>query len=232
MNTHSFAASILNYHWGLPHDWPLPEGFHVLYPYSMATTREAMKLFYEQHYQDQAPRTYLFGINPGRFGAGVTGIPFTDPLRLSKVCNIPHSFDAKPELSSEFIYAVIEAYGGAERFFKEVYITSLSPLGFTKAGKTGEVNVNYYDDKSLFQAVKAHMVEHITAQIQFGLKGREVICLGEGQNFKYFTQLNKETGWFERIYPLPHPRWVMQYRRKYMNDFVNLYVDTINKLAK
>ncbi|RMF23421.1 MAG: DUF4918 domain-containing protein, partial [Bacteroidetes bacterium] len=28
---------------------------------------------------------------------------------------------------------------------------------------------------------------------------------------------------FERIVPLPHPRWVMQYRRKRLSEFVEAY---------
>lgn len=230
MNAPSFADAILDYHWSLQPNWALPEGFHLLYPYDVPATRAAMEAFYRKYYQDQLPRVYLFGINPGRFGAGITGIPFTDPIRLTGVCGIPHAFEHKPELSSEFIYAVIEAYGGVEAFYRDVYITSLSPLGFTKAGKTGEVNVNYYDDKALFQYVKPHMLEHISTQIQFGLRGKAVLCLGEGQNYKFFQALNHTAQWFEQILPLPHPRWVMQYRRKHMMDYVHKYVDIINQL--
>ena len=50
-------------------------------------------------------RHLLLGINPGRFGGGVTGIPFTDPIRLQNVCGIENNFEKKQELSSVFIYA-------------------------------------------------------------------------------------------------------------------------------
>jgi len=33
--------------------------------------------FYKKYYNDNNPRFLILGINPGRFGAGVTGIPFT-----------------------------------------------------------------------------------------------------------------------------------------------------------
>ena len=51
----------------------------------------------------------------------------------------------KQELSSVFMYEMINAYGGAELFYKRFYITAVSPLGFVKNGR----NLNYYDDKIL-----------------------------------------------------------------------------------
>ena len=57
----------------------------------------------------------------GRFGSGLTGISFTDPQRLKNVLNIDHSFDMRPELSSEFIYEVIEAFGTPKDFFSSFF---------------------------------------------------------------------------------------------------------------
>ena len=34
-------------------------------------------------------------------------------------------------------------------------------------------------------------------------------------------------GFFERILPLPHPRWVMQYRRKRKEEFVGQYLGVL-----
>jgi hypothetical protein len=41
--------------------------------------------FYQKYYADNKKRSLIIGINPGRFGAGVTGIPFTDPIRLKRI---------------------------------------------------------------------------------------------------------------------------------------------------
>ncbi len=37
-------------------------------------------------------RYLILGINPGRFGGGITGIPFTDPIRLQNICGIENDF--------------------------------------------------------------------------------------------------------------------------------------------
>ena len=87
----------------------------------------------------------MLGINPGRFGAGVTGITFTDPVRLEKECGIPNNFDKRQELSSVFIYDFIAAWGGAEAFYSRFFLSAVFPLGFTREGR----NLNYYDDPQL-----------------------------------------------------------------------------------
>lgn len=207
-------------------DWKLPGHVELLYPYAEAATWRAMERFYQQYYNDEDKRIGIFGINPGRFGAGLTGVPFTDPIRLETECGINNSFAKKPELSSEFVYRVVNEWGGPEAFYRQFYITSLSPMGFTKDGK----NYNYYDDKKLQRAVELHIIENIRAQIGLGLSTRVALCMGQGQNMQYFEKLNREHGFFDAILPLPHPRWVMQYRRKRLEEFVGEYVSTL-KLA-
>ena len=64
-----------------------------------------------------------------------TGIPFTDPVRLRDICGIENDFQNKPELSSDFIYRLIDVMGGPRHFYKHYYIGAVSPLGFVKNGK-------------------------------------------------------------------------------------------------
>jgi hypothetical protein len=52
-------------------------------------------------------------------------------------------------------------------------------------------------------------------------------CLGEGENYKQFRRINDEHRFFKEIIPLPHPRWVMQYRRKSMGEFAAIYVEKL-----
>ncbi len=184
-----------------------------------------MTAFYEQFYADQEPRVFIFGINPGRFGAGVTGVPFTDPIRLEQSCGIQNDFAKKSELSSVFVYECIEAFGGLAAFYRHFYITSLCPLGFVKSG----ININYYDDKSLQNAVAPHILENINRQKTFGASEKVAICLGQGKNAAYFRKINAVHHFFESILEVPHPRWVMQYRRKKMADFVSQYIEVLNK---
>ena len=107
----NFSKQVLSYHFSLTADIELPQGIEWLLPYSDEETRKCMSLFYNQFYNDRHSRTFILGINPGRFGAGLTGVPFTDPIRLKQL-GIENSFPAKPELSSVFVYEMIAACGG------------------------------------------------------------------------------------------------------------------------
>jgi len=181
-----------------------------------------MHTFYHQFYEDSKTRSFILGINPGRFGAGVTGVPFTDPIRL-KLLGIENEFQAKPELSSVFVYEMIDACGGPDIFYRQFYITSLSPLGFVKNGK----NYNYYDGPHLARIVRPFIIDNIEAQLKFGADRSKVFCLGQGKNYEYLSKLNDEFQWWERVIPLPHPRWVMQYQLKRKEEFIALYKETL-----
>src|SRR5262245_45774246 len=97
-------------------------------PYQDNKTMKLVTAFYNQFYSDSNPRTLMLGINPGRFGAGVTGISFTDPIRLERECGIPNDLAKKPELSSDFIYRMINACGGVNKFYGRYLVTAVSPL--------------------------------------------------------------------------------------------------------
>ena len=60
----------------------------MMNPYTNGAAWEVVEKFYLKYYNDDRPRAFIFGINPGRHGAGVTGIPFTDPIRLAEKCGI------------------------------------------------------------------------------------------------------------------------------------------------
>lgn len=220
-----FSEKVIHFTRQLKPDWELPAGVELLYPYDSPATMESLSAFYDKYYADEFPRIYIFGINPGRFGAGITGVPFTDPIRLESECSISNPFDKKAELSSQFVYQFIHAFGGVALFYRYFYITSLSPLGFTKDGK----NYNYYDDKALQQAVTPYILDNIRTQMTFGTTNSVALCLGEGQNYKFFRQINDRHGFFEKILPLPHPRWVMQYRRRQSHQFADYYVEQLKQ---
>jgi Domain of unknown function (DUF4918) len=213
---------ILKYHFSVKPTLKLPHGVKWLMPYDDPETRKAMTVFYERFYHDDHSRIYILGINPGRFGAGLTGVPFTDPIRLEQL-GFKNSFPKKQELSSVFIYEMIDACGGPEQFYSKYYITSLSPLGFVLNGK----NYNYYDDPQLSRVIKPFIVENIETQLKFGADTTRVYCLGQGKNFEYLQKLNDEYHWWERVIPLPHPRWIMQYRLKQKGEFIQQYKEAL-----
>src|SRR5687768_9696688 len=200
----SFAAKVLEYQFSLQAPFPLSNEVEWLVPYEDEETRRVMKEFYNRFYRDNNQRTFILGINPGRFGAGITGVPFTDPIRLEKL-GIENIFQKRQELSSVFVYDMIDMCGGPEKFYSTYYITSLSPLGFVKHGK----NYNYYDDRELSMTIRDYIIQNIQTQFAFGADPSVVYCLGQGKNFTYLEGLNKEFKWWERVVPLPHPRWIM-----------------------
>ena len=221
----NFADNILHFLFNLQLPFKLPKDVEVLDAHQRKDVQAVCTAFYKKYYNDSNQRHLLLGINPGRFGGGVTGIPFTDPIRLEKVCGIENDFQKKQELSSVFIYEMIEAFGGAMPFYKQFYFSAISPLGFIKHTK----NLNYYDDKDLLQAIQPFVIDCMQQQIVFGLKTDVCFCIGEGENLKYLQKLNAAHKWFDTIEPLPHPRFVMQYRVKRKQDYVQQYIDAFNR---
>lgn len=206
---------------------PLPGGIEVLFPQQKAEVMGIVEKFFSKFYNDDYPRQLIFGINPGRFGAGTTGINFTAPRQLKDYCGIEHPFPAQSELSAEFIYELIASFGGPALFYRRYFITSVSPLGFVRNG----TNVNYYDNKALEKAVKPFIISSIQNQVSFGADTHECICVGEDKNFKFLTSLNEEYKFFRKIIPLPHPRFIMQYRRRQKKKYIDLYLSTLNDVS-
>lgn len=219
----NFANQLIRFYKTIQPPKPLPKGVKVLFPQQEKEVIDIVTIFFRKFYNDSRPRRLIFGINPGRFGAGITGINFTAPRQLKEVCGIDHSFKPQSELSAEFIYEVIERYGGTEKFYSDYFITSISPLGYIKDG----VNLNYYDDKKLLIAAKPFIVSSIQQQLSFGFKKDRCICVGGAKNFEFFCALNEEYHFFKTIIPLPHPRFILQYRRKQKENYIHQYLSAL-----
>jgi len=217
----TFADHVLSFYKNLEIKSKLPEGVVVLNPFCNDDSFSLCNQFYKKFYDDRNERTLILGINPGRHGGGVTGVPFTDPIKLEQYCHIPNLYAKKAELSADFIYSMIESFGGPQKFYSKFYISAVSPLGFTMGGK----NLNYYDIKELQLALRDFIIDCLKKQLAFGINRTACYCLGEGENFKFLTRLNKEQHFFERIIPLAHPRFIMQYRRKKITEYVKDYVN-------
>lgn len=222
-NNKMLDSKILEFLMGLKIDARLPKGIEVMNPYHDEYTVRLCKAFYKKFYNDHHPRSLLLGINPGRFGSGITGISFTDPIKLERECGIENTFVKKPELSSDFIYKMIKSFGGPEVFYKHYFISAVSPLGFTKKGK----NINYYDDKKLEKAVLPFIVDSVNTLLPMGFSQHKCYCIGEGKNFDFLQKLNEDHQWFEEIVPLAHPRYIMQYRRKQLNRYIATYLEAL-----
>ncbi|MDX9729705.1 MAG: DUF4918 family protein [Bacteroidales bacterium] len=210
----------------------LPVGISIMNPFRGGDENSfgISSAFYRKYYDDNNPRRLILGINPGRFGAGFTGIPFTDTKRLTGECGIAYAGRQTHEPSSVFIYEVIRAYGGPERFYGDYYINSVCPLGFTHKGENGrEKNYNYYDRADLTAAVTDFIVWNIREQIAMGVRTDVCFCLGTGKNEKFLRALNDRYGFFGEIVALEHPRFIMQYKSASRDEYVSKYLALLSK---
>jgi Domain of unknown function (DUF4918) len=217
----TIANKILAYNKQLNLAEKLLMGIGVMNPFKDEYVFHLCERFYKKYYSDDKKRTLILGINPGRYGAGLTGIPFTDSVKLANFCNIENTLAKKTELSADFIYEIIFAFGGIKKFYRQFYFNSVCPLGFVKDGK----NLNYYDDKKLEAIVKPFAVKCMKKQIDFNINTDICYCLGEGKNFSFLKTLNEEYKFFKKIIPLPHPRFIMQYKRKRKDEYIINYLE-------
>lgn len=220
----TFAEKVLIFYKQLSIPDRLPKGVEVLNPYQDDKAFTLCSLFYRKYYHDTHERVAILGINPGRFGGGLTGIPFTDPLKLEKICGIPNDLPKKAELSADFIHLMMAAYGGPGKFYSTYFFNSISPLGFTQNGK----NLNYYDTPELQKSLGKFIIQSLRQVVDLGVSQEKAFCLGEGQNFKYLLKVNEKEKLFKTVIPLAHPRFIMQYKKKMMHDYIQ---DYLNKLA-
>lgn len=224
----TFSKQILDFYFTLPKELPLPNGAETIYPFDNVETKRVMQTFFNKYYDDNRPRTYLVGINPGRLGSGITGIGFADGYHLEKYCDIPNSFDKRVEISAAFMFEVMEAYGGVETFYKDFFFTTVMPLGLLKNDK----NYNYYDDLQTQKVLEPFIEETLLKQMSFPQAKPNIICIGQGKNLKYLKAFNDKHQCFESIDVLPHPRWVMQYRRKDKQKYIDAYLEVFERMMK
>lgn len=221
----STGQKILRFYQGIQLSSVKEKGVEVMNPFTNTEVQEINEVFYNRFYNDGGKRFFLIAINPGRFGAGVTGLPFTDPVILQNTLGIPNSFQKRKELSAVFIYELIEAMGGVEAFYNQFYITNVSPLGFVKEGK----NLNYYDMASLQKELTPFIVQTMNQQVSQWGRQEVAFTIGKGTNHKAMLKLNETHKWFDKIVALPHPRWIMQYRLKHKDTLLDEVKNTINQ---
>lgn len=228
----TFAEKIISFNKKVAFEGSLPKGVSIMNPFK--ENPEALKIssqFYKKFYNDLHQRHIILGINPGRFGAGVTGVPFTDTKRLINECGLEFSGKPTHEPSATFIYEMINAYGGTKKFYRNFYIQSIFPLGFTATNVKGkEVNYNYYDSKELTEAVYDAMIKNIKTQINFGISTDLCFCFGTGKNEKFLNKINDKYHFFKRVIALEHPRFIMQYKFKTKELYIDKYLNAFNEI--
>ena len=99
-------------------------------------------------------------------------------------------------------------------------IHAVVPFGFVKNG----INYNYYDEKPLQAAMLPLIRYHLRSLLDLGMNPQVCYYLGEGLNYKFLAKFNEQERLFGKVVPLPHPRFIMQYRRKRLEEFVEVYL--------
>lgn len=229
----TFGEKVVAFNKNLKYTGKLPKDFQVMNPFlDNPETMVVMKQFYNKFYSDNNSRRFLIGINPSRHGAGITGVPFTDTKRLDSDCGIKMQSARTHEVSSVFLYDMIEAYGGPEKFYSEFYINSPFPLAITRHSKNGiYLNANYYDDKDLFNCVEDFMVESLKKHINLGLDTSEVFVLGV-KNAAFLKKINDREKLFDKMTVLEHPRYIQQYKSKEKDLYIDKYLLAFNNVSK
>ncbi|KAB7732804.1 DUF4918 family protein [Rudanella paleaurantiibacter] len=228
----SFAQRAISFYERLSEPTNLPPGVSALNPHRTPEVQRIGREFYGKFFNDEHPRVYVLGINPGRFGAGVTGISFTTPQNLQRYCGIDNNLPPTSELSSRFIYQIVEAFGGASSFYSHFFLSALYPLALVKDNRNaGPVNYNFYDDRATTEALWPAITDSVRQQLQFGARRDVVICLGR-KNEQFLKRLNAENSFFERVLTLDHPRYILQYKSKAIDSYINQYISTLGDQIK
>lgn len=207
--------------------------YKIINPYNDCN-KEQIKVittkFYTRFYNDKKKRRLILGSNPARRASAVTGIPFEDVIHLQKETGIFIDNFYVNKSSSNFLYDVIDEYGGCEKFYNDFYMNFVFPLGISKINSKGnEVNYNYYDVKQYEVRFEEYIIKSIKEILQFNIDTSICYCIGSGKNYEYLVKLNRKYNFFKEIIPLEHPRFIMQYNSKNKDLYLKKYLEALKK---
>ena len=130
--------------------------------------------------------------------------------------------------SSNFLYDVIEEYGGCDKFYSDFYMNFVFPLGIAKINSIGcESNCNYYEIKDFEKKLYLYIIESIKEILTFNIDTSVCYCIGSGKNYEFLLKINKEYKFFKKIIPLEHPRFIMQYNSKNKDLYLKKYLQAL-----
>lgn len=230
MKQKNFLDSVLEFNeWLANTSINLFDHYTISNPFNGRNKEQIKKItnaFYKKYYNDKNKRYLILGSSPARKGTAITGIPFEDANHLYKETGIRIDGFYINKTSSDFLYDVMEQYGGCEKFYKTFFMSFVCPLGIVNINAKGnEVNSNYYESKKLEKALYKFIIASLKKQISFGIDTSICYCIGSGENFNFLTKINEQYNFFDKIIALEHPRFIMQYhkkdRKKYLDKYIN-----------
>lgn len=210
----------------------VPDGFKIINPYLGESKQQINKIttaFYKKFYNDNKKRKMILGSSPARRGSAVTGVPYEDANHLQNETGIYIDNFYVNKSSSNFLYDVIETYGGCKKFYNDFYMNFICPLGIVRINSKGnEVNCNYYENKKLQSSLYDFILKSIKEQLQFNIDTSICYCIGSGENYEFLKKINEKHHFFKTIIPLEHPRYIMQYNSKNRDYYFEKYLSALN----
>ena len=75
------------------------------------------------------------------------------------------------------------------------------------------------------------MISKLQEQLEWGIDRKVGYVLGTGKNAAFVQQANEKYKFFEKLVPLEHPRFIMQYRSKYEQEYIDKYLAALRLKA-
>ena len=214
----------------------LPAGFRLVNPYGddqSDTIKRVTSSFYQNYYNDTNVRRIILGSSPARRGTAVTGVPFEDASHLYHATGVHIEGVHVNRASSNFLYDVMNEYGGCTKFYSDFYMNFVCPLGIVRQNAKGnEVNCNYYENKGVLSALYGFIIDALQLQAGFNIDTSVCICIGSGENYRCLSKINESLHLFGKILPLEHPRYIMQYNSIHSDVYMKKYMSALRYTKK
>ena len=138
------------YKWLSLQNIELFDKYKIVNPYKQERIIKIVEVFYNKYFDDNHNRYLILGSSPARRGTSATGIPFEDEEHIYKLTGESINNFYINKNSSNFLYDVMENYGGIDKFYSDFFLEFVCPLGIVNINnKNNEVNVNYYENRKL-----------------------------------------------------------------------------------
>ena len=217
------------YKWLSLQNIELFDKYKIVNPYKQERIIKVVEVFYNKYFDDNHNRYLILGASPARRGTSATGIPFEDEEHIYKLTGESINNFYINKNSSNFLYDVMENYGGIDKFYSDFFLEFVCPLGIVNINnKNNEVNVNYYENRKLQSYLNDFIKKSLDELIKIGINREVCYCIGSGENYQYLLKLNEENHYFKRIVALEHPRYIMQYNKDKTAFYMNKYLNELN----
>lgn len=156
----------------------MDKNWRILNPY--ATNFEYFEFFANKYYADNNFRNIIFGLNPGRFGCGKTGITFTDEKILKSKLKYPRNISQPDkEKTATRIYSVVEeTFGGdLDLFFSKYFMSNIFPFGAIDLNGNNVV----FNDLMKVSSVRDFSLDFVENTLRL-FNPRRVLCIGLGSH--------------------------------------------------